>query len=72
MQGEGGDRFVPHTPSFQETNDLVVLAQSEEEQQKGRLRSLFQDQPLERCYDALCDNNSYKVRLRWKGVGQLM
>ncbi|KAK7110591.1 WD repeat-containing protein 11-like [Littorina saxatilis] len=58
--GGGGDRFIPHTPSFQESTDLVVLDQSEEEQQKQRIRLLFQDQPLERCYDILCNNNSYK------------
>ncbi|XP_076467443.1 WD repeat-containing protein 11-like [Babylonia areolata] len=44
-----------------EGGDLVDLAQSDEEQQSQRLCSLFRDQPLERCYDSLCDNYSYKT-----------
>ncbi|KAK7498382.1 hypothetical protein BaRGS_00010336, partial [Batillaria attramentaria] len=59
-QAEGKDRFVPHTPSYQEASDLVVLAESDEESQGRRVAALFSDQPLERCYDALCDNHSYK------------
>lgn len=58
--GEGKDRFVPQTPSYQEASDLVVLAESDDETERRRTAGLFIDQPLERCYDALCDNHSYK------------
>lgn len=57
---EGKDRYVPPTPSYQEANDLVVLAESDEEGQRRRVAALFLGQPLERCYDTLCDNHSYK------------
>ncbi|XP_025096054.1 WD repeat-containing protein 11-like [Pomacea canaliculata] len=59
-QWEGGDRYIPPTPSYQEASDLVVLMDSEDEQKRKRISVLFEDQPLERCYDALCDNQSYK------------
>ncbi|XP_059139612.1 WD repeat-containing protein 11-like [Physella acuta] len=54
----GGDMFIPPTPAHKEAHDLVVLDdQSSLEQNQS---AVFKDQPLERCYDTLCDNQSFK------------
>ncbi|XP_041368583.1 WD repeat-containing protein 11-like [Gigantopelta aegis] len=52
--------FVPQTPDYKETNDLVLLDNPEEIEKKKLLTQLFRDQPLERCYDAVVDNQSFK------------
>ena len=61
--GDTGDLFVPQTPGYKETNDLVLLDNPEEIDKKKLLSQLFKDQPLERCYDAVVDNLSFKVTM---------
>lgn len=56
-----GDRFIPKTPSYKDTNDLVVLDLPEEEENSRLFQELFVDSPLERHFDAICDNDSFKV-----------
>ncbi|CAL1537683.1 unnamed protein product [Lymnaea stagnalis] len=53
-----GELFIPPTPAYKETRDLVIL---DEDFDIQKIQSaLFRDQPLERCYDTLCDNQSFK------------
>ena len=46
--------------AHKESHDLVDLL--DEEANKAKLeRAQFKGEPLERCYDMLCDNYSFKV-----------
>ncbi|KAH9489673.1 WD repeat-containing protein 11, partial [Bulinus truncatus] len=49
---------IPSNTSCKETHDLVVIV--EEDANLKTLSVLFKDQPLERCYDTLCDNKRFK------------
>uniref|UniRef100_A0A2C9KHQ4 Uncharacterized protein n=1 Tax=Biomphalaria glabrata TaxID=6526 RepID=A0A2C9KHQ4_BIOGL len=53
-----GELFIPPTPAYKEAHDLVVLDE-DDVNLKTRI-ALFKDQPLERCYDTLCDNQRFK------------
>ncbi|XP_052100859.1 WD repeat-containing protein 11-like [Mytilus californianus] len=59
-QASSGDRFVPPTPAYKETNDLVVLDNPEEQEKKFQERQLYGCHPLESYFDTICDNSSYK------------
>lgn len=61
-QASYGDRFVPQTPAYKETNDLVVLDNPEEQEKKFQEKQLYGCHPLESYFDTICDNLSYKVR----------
>lgn len=55
-----GDIFVPPTPAYKETNDLVVLDNPEEEERKFLEKQLYKCHPLESYFDTICDNASYQ------------
>ncbi|CAG2205705.1 WDR11 [Mytilus edulis] len=59
-QASSGDRFVPQTPAYKETNDLVVLDNPEEQEKKFQEKQLYGCHPLESYFDTICDNLSYK------------
>lgn len=60
-QSSSCDIFVPCTPAYKETNDLVVLDNPEEQERKFQEKQLFACHPLESYFDTICDNSSYKV-----------
>ncbi|KAL4232352.1 WD repeat-containing protein 11 [Mactra antiquata] len=55
---ETGDLFIPATPSYKEAHDLVDLSETSD----GKIPAwkTHKDKPLEKCYDFLCDNETYK------------
>lgn len=55
-----GDVFIPHTQGHKEVHDLVDTGDLEEGEKLLSWKK-HKDQALERCYDFLCDNDSYKV-----------
>lgn len=54
-----GDLYIPLTPSHKESSDLVDLGDHDN---RGHVSAWKEqkDQPLEKCFDFLCDNESYK------------
>lgn len=61
LLGPEKDKFVPPTPSYKETNDLVMLDSPDEgEGSEQGVWSLL-DLPLERYFDTICDNDSFKL-----------
>ena len=60
-QSSSGDIFVPSTPAYKETNDLVVFDNPEEQERKFQEKQLFACHPLESYFDTICDNSSYQV-----------
>ncbi|XP_053406773.1 WD repeat-containing protein 11-like [Mercenaria mercenaria] len=54
-----GDLYIPPTPSHKECSDLLDLNVPGEKGQ-GSAWQDQRDQPLEKCHDFLCDNESYK------------
>lgn len=67
-QNKVGDLFIPSTPA-KETHDLVVFEdqQGAEGAPSGISSSAWafiQDNPLETCYDLLCDNLTFQVAIR--------
>ncbi|KAK3729030.1 hypothetical protein RRG08_005403 [Elysia crispata] len=53
------DTFISSMSAHKESHDLVDLL--DEEANKAKLeRAQFKGEPLERCYDMLCDNYSFK------------
>lgn len=64
LLGPEKDKFVPPTPSYKETNDLVMLDSPDEgEGSEQGVWSLL-DLPLERYFDTICDNDSFKVCIK--------
>lgn len=55
-----GDLYIPQAPSHKETSYLLDLGTAGDKGQRSSSHDQ-RDQPLEKCYDFLCDNESYKV-----------
>uniref|UniRef100_A0A8W8IK44 WDR11 TPR domain-containing protein n=1 Tax=Magallana gigas TaxID=29159 RepID=A0A8W8IK44_MAGGI len=61
LLGPEKDKFVPPTPSYKETNDLVMLDSPDEGEGSEQGAWSLLDLPLERYFDTICDNDSFKV-----------
>ncbi|XP_078310578.1 WD repeat-containing protein 11-like [Crassostrea virginica] len=61
LLGQEKDKFVPSTPSYKETNDLVMLDSPDEGEESNQGAWSLLDTPLERYFDTICDNDSFKL-----------
>lgn len=60
VKQDTGDLFIPAVQGPKVSNDLVDLGEGESSSSWKQ----HKDQPLERCFDFLCDNESYKVSIK--------
>ncbi|WAR21719.1 WDR11-like protein [Mya arenaria] len=61
VKQDTGDLYIPTNPVHQESHDLVDLSNLGDEGQRSSLCQQHRGQSLERCFDFLCDNESYKA-----------
>lgn len=71
LLGPEKDKFVPPTPSYKETNDLVMLDSPDEGEGSEQGAWSLLDLPLERYFDTICDNDSFKVCIKIRCQSQL-
>ncbi|XP_062608661.1 WD repeat-containing protein 11-like isoform X2 [Saccostrea cucullata] len=61
LLGPEKEKFIPATPSYKETNDLVMLDSPDEGEEPSQGAWSLVDTPLERYFDMICDNDSFKL-----------